>query len=73
MRRRLGLSLLPLRCLGRYFQTGTRPGGFIFLEALRAPGCEFTLDIRITPKSWAPASEFRLPCVQLNFWAPPPS
>ena len=41
--------------------------------ALRALGREFTLDTRSSPMSRAPASEFRLPCVQLNFWAPPPS
>ncbi len=31
--------------------------------ALRAPGREFALDIRISPMPRAPASEFRLPCV----------
>jgi hypothetical protein len=41
--------------------------------ALRASGREFTLDIGIFPMSKVPASEFRLPCVQLNFWAQPPS
>ena len=41
--------------------------------ALRASGREFTLDIRISPMSKVPASEFRLPCVLLNFWAQPPS
>ena len=41
--------------------------------ALRASGREFTLDIRMSPMSKVPASEFRLPCVQLNFWAQPPS
>ena len=30
---------------------------------LRASGREFTLDIRISPMSKVPASEFRLPCV----------
>jgi hypothetical protein len=29
----------------------------------RASGREFTLDIRISPMSKVPASEFRLPCV----------
>jgi hypothetical protein len=31
--------------------------------ALRALGREFTFDIRISPVSKVPASEFRLPCV----------
>ena len=31
--------------------------------ALRASGREFTFDIRISPVSKVPASEFRLPCV----------
>jgi len=41
--------------------------------ALRVSGGEFTLDTRIASVSRAPASEFRLPCVQLNFLAQPPS
>jgi len=28
IRRRFDRCSLPLRCLGRYFQSGTRPGGF---------------------------------------------
>jgi hypothetical protein len=41
--------------------------------ALRVSGRGFILDIRISPMSRVLASDFRLPCVQLNFWAQPPS
>ena len=41
--------------------------------APRDTGDEFTFSSSVLPLLRFPASVFRLSCVQLNFWAPPPS
>ena len=49
------------------------PADSLLPVALRVSGREFILNIRISPMSRVLASVFRLPCVQLNFWAQSPS